>query len=59
MDPNAPSLPPIRGTAEEMARDLAAFADVGVSHLQLVLDPITERAVADLAATLERLDAMA
>ena len=58
MDPNAPSVPPICGTAEEMAGDLAAFAEVGVTHLQLVVDPITERAVADLAPTLECLDAL-
>ena len=36
---------PIRGTASEVAAALAAFAEVGVHHLQVVLDPITEAAI--------------
>lgn len=32
---------PIRGSAEQMADVLARISDLGVSHVQLVLDPIT------------------
>src|SRR5262249_3337501 len=31
--------PAIQGSPDDIARGLAAFAEVGVSHLQLVLDP--------------------
>jgi alkanesulfonate monooxygenase SsuD/methylene tetrahydromethanopterin reductase-like flavin-dependent oxidoreductase (luciferase family) len=47
---------PIAGPPGEIARDLAAFATVGVSHLQLVLDPITVRSIEALAPVLEILD---
>jgi alkanesulfonate monooxygenase SsuD/methylene tetrahydromethanopterin reductase-like flavin-dependent oxidoreductase (luciferase family) len=48
--------PAIQGSSEEIARSLAAFADVGISHVQLVLDPITEGSIAALAPVLEILD---
>ena len=35
--------PPLKGTAEEIAAGLRGYADVGISHVQLVLDPITTR----------------
>ncbi len=44
-----PDVPPIRGSHEEIAAELARFAGVGVSHLQVVLDPIDEAAVEELA----------
>jgi len=48
--------PAISGSAAEIARSLAAFADVGISHVQLVLDPITKASIAALAPVLEILD---
>ena len=50
---------PIRGTASEVAAALAAFAEVGVHHLQVVLDPITEAAIEWLGEVLVALDASA
>jgi alkanesulfonate monooxygenase SsuD/methylene tetrahydromethanopterin reductase-like flavin-dependent oxidoreductase (luciferase family) len=47
---------PLEGTAEHMADELRAYAREGIGHVQLVVDPITERSVADLEAVLERLD---
>ena len=46
---------PLRGSPEEIARSLRAYADLGISHLQLVLDPITIDAIERLAPVLERL----
>jgi alkanesulfonate monooxygenase SsuD/methylene tetrahydromethanopterin reductase-like flavin-dependent oxidoreductase (luciferase family) len=40
---------PIRGSREEMASALRAFGDEGISHLQVVLDPIDAAGVAELA----------
>jgi alkanesulfonate monooxygenase SsuD/methylene tetrahydromethanopterin reductase-like flavin-dependent oxidoreductase (luciferase family) len=47
--------PPIRGSAEEIAAQFRAFADIGVSHLILQLDPPTVAGVEMLAPVLERL----
>ena len=47
---------PLRGTPEEMAAELRAYADEGIGHVQLVIDPITEASVAALAPVLELLD---
>jgi alkanesulfonate monooxygenase SsuD/methylene tetrahydromethanopterin reductase-like flavin-dependent oxidoreductase (luciferase family) len=47
---------PLRGTPEEMAAELRAYAHEGIGHVQLVVDPITEASVAALAPVLERLD---
>ncbi len=41
--------PPISGTHEEMAREIQAFEGAGISHIQVVLDPITADAVEELA----------
>lgn len=49
--------PPIEGSPEEIAATLRAFADVGVSHIQLVIDPITAAGIEALAPVLEALDA--
>ena len=57
MDPHAPQVPPVAGRPDEIAEVLAMFATAGISHLQHVLDPITQRSIAALAPVLERLDA--
>lgn len=41
--------PPINGGREEMAAALRAFAPAGISHLQVVLDPIDAAGVEELA----------
>jgi len=51
------AVPPLEGSPDEMAAALRAYAREGIGHVQLVLDPITERSVAALAPVLERLDA--
>jgi alkanesulfonate monooxygenase SsuD/methylene tetrahydromethanopterin reductase-like flavin-dependent oxidoreductase (luciferase family) len=48
--------PPLKGTPSELARAIAAYADVGVSHVQLVLDPITVASIEECAPVLEMLD---
>lgn len=48
--------PPIAGPPEEIAEGLAAFAEVGISHLQLVLDPITVESIEALGPVLRILD---
>lgn len=48
---------PISGDAASLAESLAAFADLGVAHVQLVLDPITVESIAGLEPMLQRLDA--
>ncbi len=51
--------PPIETISSEagvLADVLSSFADSGVAHVQLVLDPITVASVEALAPTLERLD---
>ena len=47
---------PLAGTSEEIAAGLAAFAREGIAHVQLVLDPITEASIAELAPVLEHLE---
>ena len=47
---------PVQGSDEEVARTLAAYADAGVSHLQLVLDPITTGSIERAGRVLELLD---
>jgi alkanesulfonate monooxygenase SsuD/methylene tetrahydromethanopterin reductase-like flavin-dependent oxidoreductase (luciferase family) len=47
---------PVAGPPEVIARELLAYRDVGVGHLQLVLDPITTASVQELASVLEILD---
>jgi alkanesulfonate monooxygenase SsuD/methylene tetrahydromethanopterin reductase-like flavin-dependent oxidoreductase (luciferase family) len=48
--------PPLRGTPEELASAIRPYAAAGISHVQLVLDPITERSIDELAPTLALLD---
>ena len=47
---------PIPGDPASLAATLHAFADAGVGHVQLVLDPITIDSIAALAQTLAALD---
>jgi probable F420-dependent oxidoreductase len=47
---------PLRGSADDIAAALRGWAEAGISHVQLVLDPITEQSIAALAPVLEILD---
>ena len=49
--------PPIMGTPAQVAETLHAFADVGASHLQIVLDPITLEGVDWLGEVVAAYDA--
>jgi alkanesulfonate monooxygenase SsuD/methylene tetrahydromethanopterin reductase-like flavin-dependent oxidoreductase (luciferase family) len=49
--------PPISGEPEEIAAVLRDFAAAGISHVQLVIDPVTPAGVEALAPILEALDA--
>jgi alkanesulfonate monooxygenase SsuD/methylene tetrahydromethanopterin reductase-like flavin-dependent oxidoreductase (luciferase family) len=49
-------VPPIEGSPEEIAAVLRDFAAEGISHVQLVLDPVTPAGVESLAPLLEALD---
>jgi alkanesulfonate monooxygenase SsuD/methylene tetrahydromethanopterin reductase-like flavin-dependent oxidoreductase (luciferase family) len=51
------SFEPIPGDADRLAPTLRAFADAGVAHVQLVLDPITVESIAALEPVLAALDA--
>jgi probable F420-dependent oxidoreductase len=48
--------PPLRGSREEIAAAIARYADVGVSHVQLVVDPITVASIEEFGPILELLD---
>ena len=47
--------PPLSGTPEELAASLRAFADQGVSHIQVLLDPNTVESVEAFAPVIELL----
>jgi alkanesulfonate monooxygenase SsuD/methylene tetrahydromethanopterin reductase-like flavin-dependent oxidoreductase (luciferase family) len=47
----------ITGSPVEMAEQLSRFVDVGISHIQLVIDPITEESVRALGEVAELLRA--
>ena len=49
-------IPPLQGSSEEIAAGLRAYADEGIGHVQLVLDPISEASIAELAPVLGHLD---
>jgi len=51
-DSERPTAPPLRGSADELAASLFEFAEAGISHLQLVLDPITSRSVEQMGEVL-------
>ncbi len=49
-------VPPIVGSPEEIAAALRTCADLGISHVQLVLDPNTSEAITAIAPVLAILD---
>ena len=51
-----PDVDPVSGEPAALAKVLRAFAEEGVDHVQLVLDPITPATVHALAPTLHLLD---
>jgi probable F420-dependent oxidoreductase len=51
--------PPIRGPDEDIARVLRAYAAEGISHIQLVVDPITVASIERLGPVLDALSASA
>jgi alkanesulfonate monooxygenase SsuD/methylene tetrahydromethanopterin reductase-like flavin-dependent oxidoreductase (luciferase family) len=57
--PHAPSAmtgPPLTGSPAEIAAGLRAYADAGVSHVQVWLEPNTPAGIAAFAPVLEELD---
>jgi alkanesulfonate monooxygenase SsuD/methylene tetrahydromethanopterin reductase-like flavin-dependent oxidoreductase (luciferase family) len=54
-DPELAATAPLTGTTEEIAAELLAYADAGFDEVQLVLDPITEASIAELAPVLAHL----
>ncbi len=48
---------PLEGSVEEMAEELRAYAREGISHVQLVLDPIDRTSIERFARVLVALDA--
>jgi hypothetical protein len=52
---NAP-VPPVTGSAADIAAHLSAMAAAGASHLQLVVDPITLDSIEFLGEVLAVLD---
>jgi len=55
-DLSTPDVEPFSGEPSVLAPALLAFAEEGVGHVQLVLDPITAETIAALAPTLALLD---
>ncbi len=55
-DPAQAAIPPVEGSAAEIAAMLRAFAAEGIAHVQLVVDPITLASLDALAPVLEDLD---
>jgi len=50
------AVPPLDGSPERLAASLRAFEREGISHVQLVLDPIDLQAIESIAPVLELLD---
>jgi alkanesulfonate monooxygenase SsuD/methylene tetrahydromethanopterin reductase-like flavin-dependent oxidoreductase (luciferase family) len=51
-----PPVQPVQGSADDIAGHIAAMAEAGADHVQLVVDPITQESIERLAATLAVLD---
>ncbi len=49
-------VPPVQGTAIEIARRVREYADLGLAEVQLVVDPITVESIKGLAPVLDELD---
>ncbi|MGH2535592.1 MAG: LLM class flavin-dependent oxidoreductase [Thermomicrobiales bacterium] len=56
VNPTLSPVPPLAGTPDVIANGLRAFAEAGISHVQLVLDPITVESIAAMAPVLEILE---
>jgi probable F420-dependent oxidoreductase len=56
-DPAEREIPPISGEPERLAATLRDYAELGIRHVQLVLDPITVASIEALGPMLEMLDA--
>jgi probable F420-dependent oxidoreductase len=55
-DTEQAAVPALAGSAEVVAEELRAYAREGISHVQLVLDPISLESLEAFAPVLERLD---
>jgi alkanesulfonate monooxygenase SsuD/methylene tetrahydromethanopterin reductase-like flavin-dependent oxidoreductase (luciferase family) len=55
-DPAERAIQPLKGTPEELAERLRGLARMGISHVQLVLDPITFESIEEFAPVLAILD---
>jgi alkanesulfonate monooxygenase SsuD/methylene tetrahydromethanopterin reductase-like flavin-dependent oxidoreductase (luciferase family) len=55
-EPDNPRAPWLRGTPEELAATFRAFAQAGIAHAQVLLDPNTAEGIAAFAPVLEHLD---
>ncbi|MEA2593950.1 MAG: hypothetical protein QOF01_419 [Thermomicrobiales bacterium] len=55
-EPDNPRAPWLRGTPDELAEALRAFARSGISHVQILLDPNTVEGIAAFAPVLQLLD---
>jgi alkanesulfonate monooxygenase SsuD/methylene tetrahydromethanopterin reductase-like flavin-dependent oxidoreductase (luciferase family) len=53
---NEVEVPPLRGSTAELAAAMRQYVAAGISHVQLVLDPITVEAIEEFAPVLEELD---
>jgi hypothetical protein len=49
-------VPPLRGSTAELAAAMRQYAAAGISHVQLVLDPITVESIEEFAPVLTELD---
>lgn len=50
-----PDVTPITGSASDIAESLSRFEDAGITHVQVVLDPIDADAVTEMGEVLSRL----
>ncbi len=55
-DTTQAAIPPVQGSAQEIARRLHEYAELGVAEVQLVVDPITLESIQSLAPVLAELD---
>lgn len=55
-EPSAMTGPPVTGSPAEIAAELRAYADAGVSHVQVWLEPNTPAGINAFAPVLEELD---
>ena len=49
-------VPPLKGSTAELADAMRQYAAAGISHVQLVLDPITVEAIEEFGPVLAELD---